>query len=406
MTASTNLLIWVALILLAANLAGHLSQEVGLPRVFGKLLVGLLIGPAFLRLVPLTQSLQDMANIGVVLLMFVAGVETDLIEMRKVGGGAFLAAVGGVILPLVAGTGIARAFGLSLYPALFVGTILTATSVSITAQTLQELGRLQTRVGAAIMGAAIIDDILGIVVLAVVTAFEGQSGSWVAIVKLVIFLPVALLVGRYGVPQLVGRLHILRGNDARIAVVVATVLAYAWAAAQLGGLAAITGAYIVGVFIGQTELRRQAAELVSFLGYSFFIPLFFVSVGMAVSLQDLRAAPAFAALLVLGAVITKVVGCFLGALAGRFGLRDATTIGLGMVSRGEVALVIAATGLQTRVIGQAEFSVVVVMTVITTLITPVLLKLAYVGVPVLTPGIPGALPEHSDVGLLEPPLGV
>src|SRR4051812_14916391 len=173
MSSSTNLLIWIALLLLAANLAGHLSQQVGLPKVFGKLLVGLILGPAFLRLVPLTQSLQDMANIGVVILMFVAGVETDMVEMRKVGLPAFLAAWFGVLFPLGAGTVLSMAFGFPPYAAIFVGTILTATSVSISAQTLQELGQLQTRVGSAILGAAIIDDVLGILVLAVVTAARG-----------------------------------------------------------------------------------------------------------------------------------------------------------------------------------------------------------------------------------------
>jgi Kef-type K+ transport system membrane component KefB len=404
MAASTNLLIWLALLLLAANLAGSVSQQVGLPRVFGKLIVGLVLGPAILRLVPLTQSIQDMADIGVVILMFVAGVETDLVEMRKVGLAAFLSAWGGVLFPLGAGTVLAVAFHLTLYPAIFLGTVLTATSVSITAQTLQELGQLRTKVGSAILGAAIIDDVLGILVLAVVTSFGGESRSYIAVVKLVVYFPVALLVGWFVVPVLVRRLEILKGIEVRIAVLLATVLAFAWTAAQLGGLAAITGAYIAGVFVGRTELRAQTAELVSFLGYSFFIPIFFVSVGMAVSFADLRAAPLFAALLVVIAVVTKVLGCFLGAAMARFTLRQAGIVGLGMISRGEVALVIATIGLQTHVLSNAEFSAAVVMTVVTTLITPVLLRLAYgkrrVEVPALSPA-----EEHSDIGLLEPPLG-
>jgi Kef-type K+ transport system membrane component KefB len=184
------------------------------------------------------------------------------------------------------------------------------------------------------------------------------------------------------------------------------VLAFAWAAAQLGGLAAITGAYIAGLFVGRTELRSEVAESVSFLGYSFFIPLFFVSVGMAVRLQDLRVAPLFAASLIIVAIVTKVFGCFVGAMMGRFGIRDAGIVGIGMISRGEVALVIATIGLQTHVIAETEFSVAVVMTVVTTLVTPVLLKLVYGRQPATPqPVSVEAAAGHSDIGLLEPPIG-
>jgi Kef-type K+ transport system membrane component KefB len=405
MIASTSLLLWVAVLLLAANLAGHLSQRAGLPSVFGKLVVGLVLGPAILHVVPLTQSIEDMANIGVVILMFVAGVETDLVQMRRVGLAATLAAWFGVLLPLGAGTILSFAFGFKLYSAIFVGTVLTATSVSISAQTLQELGYLQTKVGSTILGAAIIDDVLGILVLAVVTAFGGESGSWIAVIKLLMFLPLAFLAGRFLVPPIVRRLELLGGKDVQIAVLLAMVLAFAWAAAQLGGLAAITGAYLAGVFVGRTHIRSEASELVSFLGYAFFIPLFFASVGMAVRLNDLRAAPFFALCIIVAAVITKVLGCFMGAAMARFSIRDAGIVGIGMISRGEVALVIATIGLQTAVIGGTEFSVAVLMTVVTTLITPILLKIALGKRQEGDTGAP-ALAAHSDVGLLDPPMEV
>jgi Kef-type K+ transport system membrane component KefB len=401
MIASTSLLLWVAVLLLAANLAGHLSQQVGLPRVFGKLLVGLLLGPAILRVVPLTQSLQDMANIGVIILMFVAGVETDMVQMRRVGLPATLAAWFGVLFPLAAGAVLSFAFGLKLYPAIFVGTILTATSVSISAQTLQELGQLKTRIGSAILGAAIIDDVLGILILAFVTAFGGESNSYIAVVKLFVFLPLAILVGWFIVPLLVRRLELLGSRDVQIAVLVAVVLAFAWAAAQLGGLAAITGAYLAGVFVGRTPLRSQAAEHVSFLGYAFFIPLFFASVGMSVRLEDLRAAPLFAVLLLVVAVVTKVLGCFMGALMGRFSIRESGIVGIGMISRGEVALVIATIGLQTQVIGNTVFSAAILMTVATTLITPLLLRVVLGGRRPVDVTLPAG---HADLGLLEPPM--
>jgi Kef-type K+ transport system membrane component KefB len=405
MIASTSLLLWIAVLLLAANLAGHLSQQVGLPRVFGKLIVGLLLGPAVLRVVPLTQSLQDMANIGVVILMFVAGVETDLVQMRRVGVAAGLAAWFGVLFPLAAGTVLSFAFGFKLYSAIFVGTVLTATSVSISAQTLQELGQLKTKIGSTILGAAIIDDVLGILVLAVVTALGGESGSYLAVIKLLVFLPAAFFVGHFIVPLVVRRLDLLGGKDVQIAVLLALVLAFSWAAAQLGGLAAITGAYLAGVFVGRTHIRSEASELVSFLGYAFFIPLFFASVGMAVRLEYLRAAPLFAASIIVAAILTKVLGCFMGALMGRFSIKESGIVGIGMISRGEVALVIATIGLQSGVIGSTEFSVAVLMTVATTLITPILLKAA-IGKSASKEQRIERTGLQSDLGLLDPPMEV
>jgi Kef-type K+ transport system membrane component KefB len=184
-------------------------------------------------------------------------------------------------------------------------------------------------------------------------------------------------------------------------VLVAVVLAFAWAAAQLGGLAAITGAYLAGVFVGRTPLRSQAAEHVSFLGYAFFIPLFFASVGMSVRLEDLRAAPLFAVLLLVVAVVTKVLGCFMGALMGRFSIRESGIVGIGMISRGEVALVIATIGLQTQVIGNTVFSAAILMTVATTLITPLLLRVVLGGRRPVDVTLPAG---HADLGLLEPPM--
>lgn len=370
---SSNLLISLALILLAAKVAGQLSLRAGLPAVFGKLLVGLLLGPALLHVVSPSDGLRAMAEVGVVLLLFVAGLETDVVEMRRVGRAALLAALGGVALPFAGGALLARAYGYDTLQAMFIGVVLTATSVTISAHTLRELGHLQGRIGATILGAAIIDDVLGVIALALVTTLAG-GGSVFAVVRLVVFLPAAVLVGRWLMPRVVHRLSAFDAEEVRFAVVLSVVLAAAWAAQELGGLAAITGAYLAGVLVGRTELRERLADLTNFMGYAFFAPVFFVTVGMAVRAEDLRAAPAFALALVALAIVTKVVGCAGGALACRFSPRESLTVGVGMISRGEVALAVAAIGLNEGTIDQTAFSTAVVMTLMTTLITPVLLK--------------------------------
>ncbi len=373
MRESGTLLISLALILLATKLAGLVSLRYGVPTVFGKLLAGLVLGPALLRLLSPSDGLRAMADVGVVLLLFVAGLETDVVELRRVGRAALLAAVGGVVLPFAAGSALAGASGYRMLPALFIGVVLTATSVTISAHTLRELGQLRGRVGTTILGAAVIDDVLGVVALALVTALAG-GGSAVAVLRLLLFLPLVVVVGRWLMPRLTRRLAVYADEELRFAVVLSVVLAMAWAAQQLGGLAAITGAYLAGVLIGRTAMRERLVELTNFMGYAFFAPVFFATVGMTVRTEDLRAAPGFALALILLAILTKAAGCAAGALLCGFRPRESLTVGVGMISRGEVALAIAALGLSEGTIDQRAFSTAVVMTLVTTLITPVLLK--------------------------------
>lgn len=375
--SSLELLGQVALILVAAKFAGIASQRFGLPAVFGKLLVGVLLGPSLLGFIHNGPALRTIADIGVLLLMFIAGLETDVEQMRRVGAASFLAAVGGVILPFVGGVALSLAFGLSVPTALFIGAILTATSVSISAQTLRELGRLQSREGTAILGAAVIDDVLGVLVLAVVTGMaKGDSSFWPAI-KMAIFLPVACLAGTRLLLPVVNWLSRHLTPDTILALVIAAVLAYSWAAESLGSMAAITGAYVAGLLLARAPVMRVLDRSVSTIGYAFFIPIFFVSVGMQAELSGLIATPLLAGLLIVVAVLSKAVGCWAGALLGRFTLGESLRVGVGMISRGEVALVVAAAGLQAGLINNAEFSVAIVMTLFTTLVTPLLLRLTY-----------------------------
>jgi Kef-type K+ transport system membrane component KefB len=374
---NSDLLLTIALVLVAAKLGGETSRRFGLPAVFGKLVVGMALGPALLGLVRDDQTLNALGEIGIILLMFIAGLETDLAQMRRVGVAAFLAACGGVALPMTAGIGLGLAFGMGTAESFFLGTILTATSVGITAQTLSELGRLQSREGSAILAAAVIDDILGVIVLSLVLGFSGGGDPVMPIVKIVAFIPLALIIGLLAVPAVVNRILHLREGETRTAIVLGIALAYAWAAQQWGGLAAITGAYIAGLVVARTEIGEDATDAFNRIGYALFIPVFFVVVGLQMDASALREAPLFAMLLVAIAILTKVTGSAAGALAGGFSLRDATRVGYGMVSRGEVALVVAVVGLNEGLVSDRTFSASILMTLATTLAAPLLLKWAY-----------------------------
>lgn len=373
----SNLLLTLALILVGAKLGGAASRRFGLPAVFGKLLVGLALGPAVLNLLTPDAGLNSLADLGIVLLMFIAGLETDVDQMRRVGKAALLAATGGVILPMAAGTGFGILYGMGTAEAFFLGTVLTATSVGITAQTLQELGKLRSREGSAILAAAVIDDVMGVMVLSVVLGFSGGGDPLIPIGKMVLFIPLAFAAGIFVLPRIVERIRHLHEGETRIALIIGVALLYAWAAEHWGGLAAITGAYIAGLVVQRTELGGHATESMNRIGYAFFIPVFFVVVGLRMDSSALRDAPLFAAAVIAIAIVTKIVGAYGGALLGGFSPGEATRVGYGMVSRGEVALVVAVIGLDRGLVSQSTFSATILMTLATTLVTPLLLKWVY-----------------------------
>lgn len=373
----SNLLLTVALVLVAAKLGGITSRRFGLPAVFGKLLVGLALGPAVLNLLEPSESLNALADIGIILLMFIAGLETDLVQMRRVGVAAMLAAAGGVALPMVAGTGLGYAFGMEIHEALFLGTVLTATSVGITAQTLTELGRLQSREGSAILAAAVIDDVMGVIVLSIVLAMSGGGEPIIPLVKMGVFIPAAFAVGIVVVPMIVDRVLHIEDGEARTAIVIGIALVFAWASEHYGGLAAVSGAYLAGLMIARTDISEHATDSINRLAYAFFIPVFFVVVGLKMDSSALRDAPMFAAALIAVAIVTKIIGSGLGAAVGGFAPGDALRVGFGMVSRGEVALVVAVIGLDRGLVTTSEFSAVILMTLATTLASPLLLKWSY-----------------------------
>lgn len=373
-----DLLLPLVLILVAARLAGMLSRRIGMPAVLGELLAGLVLGPSALGWVQMNTTLGSVSDIGVLLLMFIAGLETDLRQMRQVGKASTFAAVGGVLLPFAGGVGIGALLGMDVYHSLFLAAALTATSVSVSVQVLSEAGQLRSKAGLVILGAAITDDVLGILLLSVVLALAGQGVSlWLTLLRLALFFPIALLVGKFMVEPLIrwiGRQHT---TEAGLALVLALVLFYGWAAEALGGLAAITGAYVAGVLVGrQGDVREWVGKGVGILGHGVFIPVFFVTVGLRTNLHEALVAP----WLVLGvtavAVLSKTLGAGFGARLAGCTRPEADTIGAGMVARGEVALVVATLGLSSGLMTPTTFTVVIIMALVTTVVTPLLLKLA------------------------------
>jgi Kef-type K+ transport system membrane component KefB len=368
------------LILVVARAGGILSLRIGQPTVLGQLLVGLILGPTLLNWVRPTQTLADMAEIGVILLMFIAGLETDLPALRKAGGPALLVAAGGVALPLIAGTWYAARTGSPFINALFVGTILTATSVSISAQTLMEIGRLRSHEGAIILGAAVIDDVIGIVVLTlVIGASTHAAGALLPLaLKLIGFFIVAAFIAPRLLPPLI---HFAERNDtSEMLLTSALVVCLLFAlGAEWAGVAGITGAYVAGILFAQSDVRRRVSSRTQVLAYSLFVPIFFANIGLNAQLRGLGSSVASLVWLVVIAILGKIVGCGVMALLSRSRPVQALRIGIGMISRGEVALITAAIGLHAGLLDQATYAAMVVMVLATTIVTPPLLKLAFAG---------------------------
>ena len=289
-----DLLLPLALILVTARLAGMVSRRIGMPAVLGELLVGLILGPSVLGLVQINDTLEMVGYIGVLILMFIAGLETDTVQLLKVGKASSLAAIGGVILPFGAGVALGVANGLPAPTTLFLGAALTATSVSVSVQVLQEVGQLRSRAGMVILGAAVTDDVLGLLALSLVISLVGQGQSiGLTLLRLALFFPIAILVGRVALGPVVRWIARHHSNEAGIALIVAVVFFYAWSAESRGGLAAISGAYVAGVIFGRlNEAREWVANSVSILGHGLFIPVFFVMVGVSTDLHGVLVAPA------------------------------------------------------------------------------------------------------------------
>lgn len=391
----------LAIILLATKGLGLGTKKVHMPQVVGALLAGVFLGPAMLGLITETDFLHEISELGVIVLMFTAGLETDVKELKASGKSSLIIAVIGVVVPLLGGFLAAYFFNretlivsdASASPFLqniFIGVILTATSVSITVETLKEIGKLKTRSGNAILGAAIIDDVLGIIALTVITSMADESVNiWLVLLKILGFFAFSAVAG-YVFYKLykywVGHADKARHRHAIIAFVFCLVMAYA--AETFFGVADITGAFIAGLIISNLNYSEFVRSKFDVISYMLLSPVFFASIGLKVSLPSMSwTVVIFAVVLTAVAVFTKIAGCGLGAKLCGYQNYQAKRIGVGMISRGEVALIVAGKGSSLGLLGTAFLGPVVIMVVITTIITPVLLKIVCKKGPSNTPGV-------------------
>lgn len=378
-------LISIALILLSTKVLGLFSKVVRLPQVVGALLAGIILGPACLGIVHSTEMLSNLSEIGVIVLMFAAGLETDIDELKRSGKASFLIALIGVLVPLAGGAAVAYFFNDStdsnvMLQNIFIGIILTATSVSITVETLKEMGKLSTRAGNAILGAAIIDDILGIIALTVVISMADESVN-IGIVLLKIlgffaFTFVAAVGYHYAFKKWTDNSAVKLRRYVVISFVFCLVLAYC--AEVFFGVADITGAFFAGLALSGTKKSEYISKRFDTLSYLLLSPIFFAGIGLKVELPTMNGEIIlFTVLLCVVAALTKVIGCGLGAKICKYTSKESLQIGVGMISRGEVALIVANKGEAVGLMSDKFFAPVIIMVVFTTVVTPVLLKLVF-----------------------------
>lgn len=381
-------LLFIAIILLFTKIFGLISKRIRLPQVVGALIAGLILGPACLGWIHETEVLTDLSEIGVIVLMFSAGLETDINELKKTGKASFIIALCGVIIPLLGGFGIAALFSeadpslpsSAFLQNIFIGIILTATSVSITVETLKEMGKLSTKAGNAILGAALIDDILGIIALTIVTSLADTSVDIVMV--LLKILGFFLFAGLFGIffHFVFNKWTNRTEENLRRFVVIsfAFCLLFSYVAEIIFGVADITGAFLAGLIISSTSKSKYIARRFDTLSYLLLSPIFFASIGIKVTIPNMSAdVIIFSALLLIIAILTKVVGCGLGAKMCKYTNQESLQIGVGMISRGEVALIVASKGAAVGLMSENLFGPVVITVVITTIITPILLKLVF-----------------------------
>lgn len=381
---SYDFLLFVAIILLSTKIFSLLSQKVNMPQVVGALLVGVLLGPSCLNILHETDFLTKSAEIGVIFLMFLAGLDTDFDDLKATGKSSVIIAFVGVLIPLGSGFLTYYLFFHGQRPdtmifleSAFVGIVLTATSVSITVETLREMGKLKGKMGTSILGAAIIDDILGIIALTVITSFTVPGVEIMVVLLKILLLFVFIAVCGFFVFRLFRKLEIVYGTKRRVAIyAVAFCLLLSYISEVYFGVADITGAYFAGLILcNVTETKSYIASKINITSYMFFTPIFFASIGIKTVITGMsQELILFTLALLIVAILSKIVGCGLGAKICGFSNMDSLAIGVGMISRGEVALIVAQKGEQAGLISPTLFPAIVLVVIVTTLITPILLK--------------------------------
>ncbi len=376
----------LAIIIVFAKLFGILARKCKAPMVVGEIIAGLIIGPCLLGWVQPTEFILQMAEIGVILLMFSAGLETNLKEMIKTGPKALLIACAGVFVPLIGGTIFYMCFyGFSavgtpeFFKAVFIGTIMTATSVGITVEALREMGYLKGKIGTTILNAAIIDDIIGMIVLTVVIGFnDPNSNPWMVVRNTVLFFCLAL-VGGYIAYKIFKKVDQRYPHTRRITIAgLALCLIMAYVAERYFGIADITGAYVAGIILCNIRDSEYIARRLDINSYVMFGPIFFASIGLKTNIQNMDwSILVFSLGFVAVALLTKIIGCGLISMACKIPAKHAIKVGVGMMTRGEVALIVAQKGMSVGLLDPVYFTSVILLIITSSILTPILLKLLY-----------------------------
>jgi Kef-type K+ transport system membrane component KefB len=390
MTPFLQLIFELAVILLVAKAAGYLSTRLGQPSVLGELLAGVLLGPSlinilglpFINSASLGDTITELSELGVLLLMFIAGLELHLGELIKNRKVSLASSLGGLLLSIGLGWGAAKLFGMSGTAALFLGLAIAATSVSISARTLMEMGVLRSRVGLSLLGAAVVDDVLSILAFSIFLAVhQGNAGigglAWLA-VRMFLFLAIGMAFGLWVLPRLIRRVAKLNISQGPLVFAIVMLLFYALAAELIGQMAAIIGTFLAGLMFARTPEKTAIEGGITALAYGLFVPIFFVNIGLKVNLGNLSLSSIWLILAVtVTAVAGKLVGAAGGARLGGLPSHEAIQLGAGMVARGEVTLIIAAMGSLIGLIDEEAFSAIVVAVLVSTLLTPPILHQAF-----------------------------
>jgi len=395
----------LGLLITIAKLFGYAASRFGQPSVLGELIAGVIVGPSVINLLHIEalfpngtsveHTIIEFAEIGVVLLMFSAGLEVDLSSLAKVGRTAMAAGTLGVIVPIAIAAPTALLFGYAGDKAVFIGLILAATSVSISAQVMLELGVLHSREGLALLAGAIVDDVLVILLMSLFIAIRPGEGAAAAesrsvlevILRLVGFLTIASGLSWFALPWIAKRVSKTSISAGVVIVAVVSALLLGVSAEFFGGVAAITGAFIAGICLGRSDhkIKEQIEEGLYAINYGMFVPIFFVSIGLQANLRLLDGAILpFALMLTLGAILSKIIGAGAGGLLTGFNRLSSLRLGIGMVSRGEVGLIVAALGISNGIIGEETFAAIVLVVLVTTVITPPLVRWSFAKSPTET----------------------
>ena len=371
----------LCLILLFALIGGQIANRCGLPAVIGELLAGIVIGPAMLNWVQPSGLIKSFSDIGVVLLMFLAGLESDLAILKKLWKPSFLVATFGMVVPIVIAYLTGIAFKFSQTESLFLGITFAATSVSISVAVLQEMKKLETKEGMTILGAAVVDDLLSVILLSVVSSVTGTHtdsananlGLGLTLLLQLVYLVVLLAASIWLFPRILKLSERFLLPAAKPLVTIIIVLLAAFGAEKVG-LSNVIGAFFVGLAFSRLPNKQKLQKSFTDIGYSLFIPIFFASIGLEMSITGIFKDGLLFIVLFVGSVISKLVGASVGAKMAGFSSSSAYQVGTGMISRGEMALVVAQIGLSNHLLAPAAYSTVVGVIVLTTLIAPIMLK--------------------------------